>query len=208
MSISTHDRRRRFLGSLAAGAVAAPIAGWPPSALAADDAVTRLVVTFPPGGSTDIAARAIQPRLAEVAGHQVIVENRPGAASQIATQYVARAAPELADFLEEAEAVLEELDLEGVLQIASFHPRFQFYGTRSEDITNATNRSPYPTLHLIRETSIDRAVAAFPEAETIFEANMQTLRDLGEAGWLGLDVGAHSQTEPGPPSPTGREIST
>jgi hypothetical protein len=115
---------------------------------------------------------------------------------------------EFNDFLEEAEAVLEELDLEGVLQIASFHPRFQFYGTRSEDITNATNRSPYPTLHLIRETSIDRAVAAFPEAETIFEANMQTLRDLGEAGWLGLDVGAHSQTEPGPPSPTGREIST
>ncbi len=94
MSISTHDRRRRFLGSLAAGAVAAPIAGWPASALAADDAVTRLVVTFPPGGSTDIAARAIQPRLAEVAGHQVIVENRPGAASQIATQYVARAAPD------------------------------------------------------------------------------------------------------------------
>jgi len=115
---------------------------------------------------------------------------------------------EFNDFLEDAEAVLQQLDLEGVLQIASFHPRFQFYGTQSDDITNATNRSPYPTLHLIRETSIDRAVAAFPEAETIFEANMQTLRDLGEAGWLGLDVGAHSQTEAGPPSPTGREIST
>src|SRR5690606_31982853 len=64
------------------------------------------------------------------------------------------------DFLDEAEALLDELELEGVLQIAPFHPRFQFADTEEDDIANATNRSPYPTLHLIREESIDRAVEA------------------------------------------------
>ena len=93
------------------------------------------------------------------------------------------------DFLAEADAVLAELDLYGTLQIASFHPRFQFAGTDEDDITNATNRAPYPTLHLIREDSIDRAVAAFPEAETIYQTNMATLQRLGHAGWAALQVG-------------------
>lgn len=93
------------------------------------------------------------------------------------------------DFLAEADDVLAELDLEGVIQIASFHPDFQFAGTRADDITNCTNRSPYPTLHLIREASIDKAVAAFPEPEAIFETNMQTLENLGLAGWEALGVG-------------------
>ena len=93
------------------------------------------------------------------------------------------------DFLTEADAVLSELDLDGVIQIASFHPHYQFAGTRADDITNFTNRSPYPTLHLIREASIDKAVAAFPEPEAIFEANMHTLETLGLAGWSALDVG-------------------
>lgn len=94
------------------------------------------------------------------------------------------------DFLAEADAVLAELDLQGMLQIAPFHPRFQFAGTDEDDITNATNRAPYPTLHLIREASIDRAVAAFPEAEAIYEANMATLERLGDEGWVALGVGA------------------
>jgi uncharacterized protein len=96
------------------------------------------------------------------------------------------------DFLAEADAVLVRLGLEGTLQIASFHPRFQFAGTEEDDITNFTNRAPYPTLHLIREESIDRAVAAFPEAEQIYERNMELLESMGPAGWkaLGLnDVG-------------------
>ena len=93
------------------------------------------------------------------------------------------------DLLDQAEAVLAELDLEGTLQIAPFHPRFQFAGTAEDDIGNATNRAPYPTLHLIREASIDRAVAAFPEAETIYEANMATLEKLGHDGWAALGVG-------------------
>ena len=93
------------------------------------------------------------------------------------------------DFLDEAEAELDALDLVGELQIASFHLQFQFAGTAAADISNATNRSPYPTLHLIREASIDRAVEAFPEADTIFEANIATLQRLGATGWAALEVG-------------------
>ena len=90
------------------------------------------------------------------------------------------------DFLELADAAVEDLDLDGVLQVASFHPRFQFADTEPDDITNATNRSPYPTLHLLREESVDRAVAAFPEAEAIFERNMATLEKLGPQGWAAV----------------------
>jgi hypothetical protein len=90
------------------------------------------------------------------------------------------------DFLELADQLLEDLDLDGELQIASFHPQYQFAGTDIDDITNFTNRSPYPTLHLLREDSIDEAVKAFPEAEAIFETNMQTMEKLGTDGWLKL----------------------
>ena len=90
------------------------------------------------------------------------------------------------DFLDLADAAVEDLGLDGVLQVASFHPRFQFADTEPDDVTNATNRSPYPTLHLLREDSVDRAVAAFPEAEAIFERNMATLEKLGPAGWAAV----------------------
>ncbi|CAN7205667.1 DUF1415 domain-containing protein [Acidovorax sp. LjRoot117] len=93
------------------------------------------------------------------------------------------------DFLGRAEALLEDLELEGTLQIASFHPQFQFAGTDTDDVTNCTNRSPYPTLHLLREESIDRAVEVFPEAESIFERNIDVLQALGTQGWADLDVG-------------------
>ena len=92
------------------------------------------------------------------------------------------------DFLGEADALLDELNLQGTLQIASFHPDFQFAGTMPDDITNYSNRAPYPTLHLLREASIDRAVQAFPEAEAIYERNMQCLRELGPSGWQALGV--------------------
>ena len=100
------------------------------------------------------------------------------------------------DFLGQAEGVLADLDLEGVIQIASFHPQFQFAGTAPDDITNFTNRAPYPILHLLREDSIDRAVEAFAQAEDIFEKNMRTLTDLGQDGWAALDVGSHGKIEP------------
>lgn len=90
------------------------------------------------------------------------------------------------DFIEVAEDTVAELDLEGVLQVASFHPQYQFADTDADDVSNATNRSPFPTLHLIREESIDRAVEAFPEAEAIYETNIATLERLGAEGWAEL----------------------
>jgi hypothetical protein len=94
------------------------------------------------------------------------------------------------DFLDVADAALEEMDLDGILQVASFHPDYQFADTDKNDIGNYTNRSPYPTLHLLREDSVDRAVEAFPEAEDIFEKNIETMEKLGHEGWdaLGLQV--------------------
>jgi uncharacterized protein len=92
------------------------------------------------------------------------------------------------DFLAVAEAAVADLGLEGVLQVASFHPRYQFAGTRPDDIENYTNRSPYPTLHLLREESVARAVAAFPDAAEIYEKNILTLRKLGHEGWRSLWV--------------------
>ena len=90
------------------------------------------------------------------------------------------------EFLGIAEDALAELGLEGVLQVASFHPDYRFADVEPDDLGNATNRSPYPTLHLLRESSIDRAVAAFPEAEAIYEANMATMDRLGSDGWAAL----------------------
>ena len=90
------------------------------------------------------------------------------------------------DFMGVVEDALTDLGLDGVLQVASFHPQFQFAGTELHDISNATNRSPFPTLHLLREDSVERAVAAFPEAEAIFERNIQTLQALGAEGWRRL----------------------
>ena len=94
------------------------------------------------------------------------------------------------DFMGNAQDLLAQLDLEGEIQIADFHPRYQFAGTLEDDITNFTNRSPYPTLHLLREASIDRAVEVFPDPEAIIEANMKTLQQLGPDGWAALDVGS------------------
>lgn len=91
-------------------------------------------------------------------------------------------------FLGLADDLLVDLGLEGKLQIASFHPDYQFADAAPDAIENHTNRSPYPTLHLLRESSIDAAVAAFPDAADIFEKNIETLRKLGLAGWKSLKV--------------------
>jgi len=96
------------------------------------------------------------------------------------------------DFTARAERRLARAGFDGVLQLASFHPQFQFAGTEADDIGNATNRAPYPTLHLLREDSVSRAVEAFPEAEAIFERNIDTLEALGAQGWSELDVGPRS----------------
>jgi len=87
------------------------------------------------------------------------------------------------DFLDVADAALVDEELDGEIQIASFHPRYQFAGTAPDDVENCTNRSPYPMLHLLRESSVDRAVETFPDTGRIYEKNVETLRRLGLAGW-------------------------
>lgn len=93
------------------------------------------------------------------------------------------------DLVGRAERILRKRGLEGEIQVAHFHPRFVFAGTEEDDITNCTNRAPWPILHLLRESSIDRAVAAFPDASAIYEANMKSMRRLGREGWDALGVG-------------------
>lgn len=90
---------------------------------------------------------------------------------------------EFNDFLPLADAAIEGLELEGTLQIASFHPAYRFAGTRADALENHTNRSPYPTLHLLRESSIDRAVESMERTDDIYEANIATLKQLGRSGW-------------------------
>ncbi len=92
------------------------------------------------------------------------------------------------DFLEVAEGVVDEHGLEGVIQLASFHPQFQFDGTEPDDISNYTNRAPFAILHLLREESVERAVEAFPRADAIFDTNIATLQKLGMGGWKALGL--------------------
>lgn len=98
--------------------------------------------------------------------------------------------------VEAGEALLESLGLEGVLQLAAFHPHWRFAGVRADDIANASNRAPFPTLHLLREASVSRATAAYPDAEAVWGRNVQTLRSLGAEGWqaLAANWGAPAQT--------------
>ncbi len=94
------------------------------------------------------------------------------------------------DFLEVADELLRVLELEGEIQIASFHPDYQFAGTESDDIGNETNRSPYPTLHLLREESITRAVDSFGDTSSIPTTNLTTLQQLGRESLQALKRGA------------------
>jgi hypothetical protein len=87
------------------------------------------------------------------------------------------------NFLDIADSILDELELIGILQIASFHPHYQFAGTTEDDVTNCTNRSPFPMLHLLREESLDKATAAVPDANVIVDSNLDTMISLGHEGW-------------------------
>ncbi|WP_269141382.1 DUF1415 domain-containing protein [Gemmatimonas groenlandica] len=92
------------------------------------------------------------------------------------------------DFLAVANDAVEAMGLRGVVQIASFHPAYQFAGTSMHDITNFTNRSPYPMLQLLREASVSRAIAVYPDAHNIYRRNLETMRRLGAAGWEELKL--------------------
>jgi uncharacterized protein len=96
---------------------------------------------------------------------------------------------EFNDVIGRAERLVRKRGLEGVIQVASFHPQYQFEGTGTDDITNCTNRSPWPTIHLLREESITRAVETFPDVESIYQNNIRNMQRLGGEGWAALDVG-------------------
>ncbi len=98
-------------------------------------------------------------------------------------------------FVGRADKLLRSLRLDSALQIASFHPQYEFAQTPAGDMAHYTNRAPYPILHLLREDSMDRAVAAYPDAALIYERNIARLRDLGAAGWIALDVAAPANRE-------------
>ncbi|MCF8177897.1 MAG: DUF1415 domain-containing protein [Sulfuritalea sp.] len=100
------------------------------------------------------------------------------------------------DFLDLAEVVLRTQGLTGILQVASFHPDYVFADADADDVANCTNRAPYPTLHLLREASLEKATAAFPDASDIYLRNIETLRTLGGEGWRALDVAAPAKTKP------------
>jgi uncharacterized protein len=93
-------------------------------------------------------------------------------------------------FLPQAQKLLRKRRLQGVIQLASFHPAYEFAGSGPDDVANCTNRSPYPTLHLLREASIEWALQAFAQPQTIYEANIETMRRLGQEGWAALGAGS------------------
>ena len=101
------------------------------------------------------------------------------------------------DFLDIADAAVEELGLTGTIQVASFHPHYRFADTEPDAIENFSNRSPYPMLHLLREESVESAVAAFPDTGRIPDRNIETLRRIGHDGWRRLGL-------PAPPEPAGK----
>ena len=99
------------------------------------------------------------------------------------------------DFLDLVDVVIRLQGLAGTLQVANFHPDYCFSEAEPDDLGNFTNRSPYPTLHLIREESLDRAIRAFPEAATIYERNIETMERIGLEGWRALDVNAAKESD-------------
>lgn len=135
------------------------------------------------------AAQTPDALLAELAGEMSTLEGTDPALIDTTLLIVPQMFEDFLDFhffLEEADVLLKRSGLEGVIQIASFHPKFEFAGSEADDIANYSNRSPYPVLHLLREASIGRAVAAFPDAADIYERNIETLERLGHAGWKKL----------------------
>src|SRR5690606_8812407 len=101
------------------------------------------------------------------------------------------------EFLGDADALVEALALDGVLQVASFHPRYQFADSAPDDVENLTNRAPYPILHLLREASVDRAVEAYPDPDAIIDRNIASVRALGFEGWRVLLEDPEDAAPPG-----------
>jgi uncharacterized protein len=109
--------------------------------------------------------------------------------------YVLKRFGDFTDFLDLVDVVIRLQGLAGTLQVANFHPDYCFSEAEPDDLGNFTNRSPYPTLHLIREESLDRAIRAFPEAATIYERNIETMERIGLEGWRALEVDAAKESD-------------
>ena len=129
---------------------------------------------------------ALLATLGEELDHLLAVDERDCETTLLIHPFVLHDFLDYNDFVGVAEDLIAARDLDGFVQLATFHPHYRFADTGSDDLGNATNRSPYPTLQLLRETSIDRAVAAVPDASTIYEANVATLEALGDDGWAAL----------------------
>lgn len=99
------------------------------------------------------------------------------------------------DFLDDVDAEIVAMGLEGELQVASFHPNYQFAGTSPDDITNVTNQSPFQTLHILRESSVEQAVETFPDINSIYETNMRTVQALGRDNWDALQAQCRNDAE-------------
>ncbi len=95
---------------------------------------------------------------------------------------------EFNDFVGDVEALFDANGLSGVLQVASFHPDYQFAGVAADDPTNHTNHAPFPTLHLLREASLDQAIDSVPDTDAIVDHNLETMRRLGHDGWQAIQA--------------------
>ena len=146
------------------------------------------------------SARSEQALLADLEGElETLAEAHPEGVETtlLIHPYVFQDFLDYNDFLDVADAALTALDLEGIIQVASFHPDYRFAGTEADDISNYSNRSPYPMLHLLREDSVERAVEAHPDTDAIYQRNIETLRRIGPEGWraLGLGLGPGLETD-------------
>ena len=83
------------------------------------------------------------------------------------------------DFLDAVDLWVEQFGWEGDLQVASFHPQYQFADTEADDPGNLTNRSPWPLLHIIREESLEKAIEHYPDVDAIPERNIARMKALG-----------------------------
>ncbi|MEL0636361.1 DUF1415 domain-containing protein [Marinomonas sp. TI.3.20] len=84
------------------------------------------------------------------------------------------------DFVDLAENIMFEQECEGVYQLATFHPNYCFSGAEPEDVSNYTNRSPYPMLHLLREASVEKAIEFYGDTDAIPERNIDVMEEMGK----------------------------
>lgn len=142
----------------------------------------RLHITVSPARDADALLQDLERELLDLRSSDPLLRET----TLLVHPYVLRDFDAFANFLPVADLSVRLLGLEGVLQLASFHPDYRFADTAADDVANATNRAPHPCLHLLREASISRAVANLTDPDAIYRRNIATLQRLGWAGWHDL----------------------